>query len=199
MEIELVRADITQEETDAIVNAANTGLYAGAGVCGAIHAAAGPELERVCLRIPGILIDSESGKQVEESQEEAEFEGSFSDRPVYRLRCPEGNTIATEGFQLKARHVIHAVGPRWSGGEAGEEILLDRVHRSIIANADLIEAQSVSLPAISTGIFGFPLAKAAPIAIRALREAGASSQVELVRITVLDDATHNAFEQALSA
>jgi O-acetyl-ADP-ribose deacetylase (regulator of RNase III) len=126
--------DITALDVDAIVNAANEHLLAGGGVCGAIHRAAGPELEQACRRIG---------------------------------HCPTGSAVLTPGFRLKARHVIHAVGPVWHGGAAGEADLLAGCYRVSLALAAGVGAATVAFPAISTGIFGYPAPRAAEVAVAA--------------------------------
>lgn len=131
--LEARAADITALDVDAIVNAANTELLPGGGVCGAIHRAAGPELALACARVSP---------------------------------CPTGDARVTPGFALRARHVIHAVGPVWLGGAEGEPELLANAYRSAIRLADECGAESVALPAISTGIYGYPLAEATAIAVR---------------------------------
>lgn len=130
--IEIVEGDITRLEVDAIVNAANEELRRGGGVCGAIHAAAGPELERECLKIGG---------------------------------CPTGEARITGGHRLPARHVIHAVGPVWHGGNEGEPEKLAGCYRHSFALADEHGLKSIAFPAISTGIFGYPLDAATEIAV----------------------------------
>ncbi len=133
-----IRADITRLEVDVIVNAANTALLPGGGVCGAIHQAAGPGLEAECRSLGG---------------------------------CPTGEARITGGYDLPARYVIHTVGPVWQGGEHGEEELLAACYENSLrlarARADI---RSIAFPGISTGIFGFPLALAAPTAVAAVRE-----------------------------
>ena len=124
--------DITALDVDVIVNAANEHLLAGGGVCGAIHRAAGPELETACRRIG---------------------------------HCPTGGAVLTAGFQLKARHVVHAVGPVWQGGKAGEAELLASCYRSSLELAAGIGAGGVAFPAISTNVFGYPAAQAAEEAV----------------------------------
>ena len=131
--LSVVVGDITTLDVDAIVNAANAALKVGGGVDGAIHRAAGPELERACAAIGG---------------------------------CPTGEARATPGFKLKARWVIHAVGPRWIDGNHGEDTALAGAYRSAFAEATRVGAKTVALPAISTGIYGFPLERATGIAIR---------------------------------
>jgi len=130
----VVQGDITALDVDAIVNAANSGLRRGGGVCGAIHRAAGPELEEECLRLGG---------------------------------CATGDAKITRGYRLQARHVIHAVGPVWQGGSAGEEVLLASCYRRSLEVAAAHGLKTVAFPAISTGIYGFPPERAAPIAVGA--------------------------------
>ncbi|MGD9879403.1 MAG: O-acetyl-ADP-ribose deacetylase [Reyranella sp.] len=134
--IEVVEADITRLDVDAIVNAANEQLLAGGGVCGAIHRAAGPELLTECLTLGG---------------------------------CPTGEARITRGYRLTARHVIHAVGPVWHGGTAGEPELLARCYRNSLALAERHGLASIAFPAISTGIFGYPKEPATEIAVREVR------------------------------
>ena len=134
--IEVVEADITRLDVDAIVNAANEQLLAGGGVCGAIHRAAGPELLAECLTLGG---------------------------------CPTGEARITRGYRLTARHVIHAVGPVWHGGTAGEPALLARCYRNSLALAERHGLASIAFPAISTGIFGYPGEPATEIAVREVR------------------------------
>lgn len=131
--IEVVEADITRLDVDAIVNAANEALRGGGGVDGAIHRAAGPRLLEACRRFDG---------------------------------CPTGEVRLTPGFDLPARWVIHTVGPVWRGGGNGEDELLARCYRQSLWLASAIGARSVAFPAISTGIYGFPVERAAGIAAR---------------------------------
>lgn len=130
-------ADITVLDVDAIVNAANEGLRAGGGVCGAIFRAAGPGLADACRK---------------------------------RAPCPTGQARITSGFALPAKFIIHAVGPIWSGGNQGEPELLAAAYRSALELADQNDCQSIAFPAISTGIFGYPLQAATEIAVRTVRE-----------------------------
>lgn len=131
-----VRADITTLDVDAIVNAANTHLAPGGGVCGAIFRAAGPELEAACQ---------------------------------YLRSCPVGQARLTPGFGLKARFVIHAVGPVWSGGASGEAELLSSAYRSAMGIARQEGLRSLAFPAISTGVYGYPLTEATRVAVTAVR------------------------------
>ena len=162
-ELEATQGDITKEEADAIVNAANSGLTRGGGVCGAIFAAAGPELDGACGALSG---------------------------------CPTGDAKATPGFRLPGRWIIHAVGPVWHGGDGGEPELLASAYRRSLEVADEIGARSVAFPAISTGIYGYPLDAATEIAIRTCRTA--DTDVDLIRFVCFDDATLAAYQVALT-
>jgi len=157
-----LQGDITKEQTDAIVNAANPALARGAGVCGAIFAAAGPELDEACARLGG---------------------------------CETGDAKATPGFALPARWIIHTPGPVWRGGNHGEPELLASCYRRSLAVADEIGARSVAFPAISTGIFGYPLDGATEIAVRTCRDA--TTDVEIIRFVCFDAATLAAYEKVL--
>ena len=162
-ELEATQGDITKEEADAIVNAANSGLTRGGGVCGAIFAAAGRELDGACAALSG---------------------------------CPTGDAKATPGFRLPGRWIIHAVGPVWHGGDGGEPELLASAYRRSLEVADEIGARSVAFPAISTGIYGYPLDAATEIAIRTCRTA--DTDVDLIRFVCFDDATLAAYQVALT-
>jgi O-acetyl-ADP-ribose deacetylase (regulator of RNase III) len=159
---EATQGDITEETVDAIVNAANSGLARGGGVCGAIFAAAGPELDVACAEAGG---------------------------------CPTGDAKATPGFRLPARWIIHAVGPFWHGGDAGEPDLLASAYRRSLAVADEIGAKSVAFPAISTGIYGYPLDAANDIAVHTCREA--DTTLDLIRFVCFDAKTLAAYQRAL--
>ncbi|HET6983522.1 MAG TPA: O-acetyl-ADP-ribose deacetylase [Myxococcaceae bacterium] len=138
MAIEIIQADITTLDVDAIVNAANSRLLGGGGVDGAIHRAAGRELLEACRRIGG---------------------------------CPTGQAVLTPGFRLRARFVIHAVGPVWEGGGRGEAGLLRRTYQSAfdVARSEP-SVRSIAFPAISTGVYAFPREQAARIALEVMRE-----------------------------
>ncbi len=139
MNLEARLVDITTLNVDAIVNAANTELAPGGGVCGAIHRAAGPQLAEACVRAG---------------------------------RCPTGEARLTPGFMLPARFVIHAVGPVWRGGHANEAQLLASAYRASMEIARQQHLARLAFPAISTGIYGFPLELATKIAVETVREAG---------------------------
>ena len=163
--IEAVRGDIASQEVDAIVNAANEQLTDGAGVCGAIHRAAGAEeLRAACAALGG---------------------------------AKAGEAKVTPGFALPARWIIHAVGPRWTGGGFGEELRLSSAYRRSLEVADELGARSIAFPAISTGIFAYPPAQAARVAVRTLRSTPTS--VELIRLVAFDEATYELYREELEA
>ncbi|HWH15853.1 MAG TPA: macro domain-containing protein, partial [Miltoncostaeaceae bacterium] len=112
--------------------------------------------------------------------------------------CATGDAVATPAFALPARHVIHAVGPVWRGGGRGEERLLADCHRAAVARARELGCRSMALPAISTGIYGFPVARAAPIALAALR-AAAGPPLELIRVVLFTDTDLAAYARARAA
>ncbi|HHY47951.1 MAG TPA: O-acetyl-ADP-ribose deacetylase, partial [Firmicutes bacterium] len=130
--VRLIQGDITQQETDAIVNAANSGLLGGGGVDGAIHRAGGPEILEQCKRIR-----AEKGL------------------------CPTGEAVITTGGRLKARFVIHAVGPIWQGGNHDEDRLLASAYQNSLKLAVQHGIKSISFPSISTGAYRFPIDRAA--------------------------------------
>jgi len=163
--IEIVRADITTLDVDAIVNAANSGLRGGGGVDGAIHRAAGPELLETCRRIGG---------------------------------CPTGHAVLTPGFRLKARFVIHAVGPVWQGGARGEPGLLRRTYQAAFDVArDEPTIRSIAFPAISTGVYAFPREQAAQIALEVMRARG--PELDRVVAAVFSDIDHELYVATLAA
>ena len=161
-----VSGDITQETTDAIVNAANSSLAPGGGVCGAIHRAAGSELARACAELGG---------------------------------CPTGDARITPGFALKAGHVIHAVGPVWHGGAKGEPDELASCYRRSLEVADENGLRSIAFPAISTGIYGYPLDQATEIAVRTVRETIRNHpNVEVVRFVCFSETDLHEYQKVLS-
>ncbi len=136
----LRQGDITQAAVDAIVNAANPSLLGGGGVDGAIHAAAGPQLLAACRQIV-----------------------------AERGQLPAGQAVATLGFNLPAKYVIHTVGPIWRGGDAGESETLASAYRESLRMASENNVRSIAFPAISCGVYGYPVEKAAAIALAELR------------------------------
>ena len=165
-----VEADITTLAVDAIVNAANGSLAPGGGVCGAIHRAAGPELAAACAETVRVLGP-----------------------------CPTGKARITPGFNLPARWVVHAVGPVWQGGAAREAHLLAGTYRYALRLAGSRDVRSIAFPAISTGIFGYPLGAATEIAVETVRQtlARTPSIRHVAFATFGADAT-DAYRQALS-
>jgi O-acetyl-ADP-ribose deacetylase len=163
--IEAVVGDITEQEVDAIVNAANSSLLGGGGVDGAIHRAAGPELLEECRGLGG---------------------------------CAPGEAKATAGHGLAARHVIHTVGPVWCGGTVGEARTLAACHENAIAVAAGLGCETVAFPAISTGVYGYPVELAAEVAAKTTaRTLTAQATVRLVRFVLFDEPTHAVYAAAL--
>ena len=165
--IVLSLGDITLEDADAIVNAANSQLMGGGGVDGAIHRRGGPQILAECKELR---------------------------RTRYPDGLPTGQAVATTGGKLRARWVIHAVGPRhWEHDDPAP--LLASCHTEALKVADELGARTVAFPAISTGVFGYPVEEAAPVAIRAVREA--STEVEEIRFVLFDAGAYEAFRRAL--
>lgn len=161
-ELSMVMGDITTEQVDAVVNAANSSLLGGGGVDGAIHRAAGSELVQHCRNLGG---------------------------------CKTGQAKITPGFNLDAQWIIHTVGPVWRGGTNGEADLLASCYRESLARADEVQAESVAFPAISTGIFGYPIEAAARIAVATVTTA--DTNVAEVRFVVFDQDTWDAYDPIL--
>jgi len=147
--LDVLVADITTLDVDAIVNAANESLLGGGGVDGAIHRAAGPELLAECRTLGG---------------------------------CDTGSAKITRGYRLKARHVIHAVGPVWSGGDKGEDELLASCYHTALALAAEHRLTSLAYPAISTGVYRFPPDRAARIALGTVASEVAAAHRGLKRV-----------------
>src|SRR5512146_1499912 len=150
--LELAEGDITRQDTDAIVNAANTTLLGGGGVDGAIHRAGGPKILEECRQIGG---------------------------------CPAGEARLTTGGNLKARYVIHTVGPVYRGGGHREAELLASCYRESLKLASVKGLTSVAFPSISTGAYGYPLAEAARIALKtAMEYLAGHPEIKLVRFVL---------------
>ncbi len=165
----IIQGDITKQATDAIVNAANSGLMGGGGVDGAIHRAGGPAILEECQQIV-----TEHG------------------------RLPTGQVVITTGGNLEARHVIHTVGPVWRGGNNKEAALLESAYRQSLKLAAAQKLTSISFPSISTGAYGYPLAAAAEIALKTtvsfLKEPTSLKEVIFV---LFDSRTYQAYAAAL--
>jgi O-acetyl-ADP-ribose deacetylase len=162
-EIELVQGDITESDTDAIVNAANSQLILGAGVAGAIRTKGGPSIQEECNAIG---------------------------------HCPVGEAVITGGGNLKARHVIHAVGPRQ--GEGDEEEKLKNATLNSLKVADQNHLKSITFPAISTGVYGFPLDTCARIMLTTTRDyLTGSTKLKRVVFALFDNESLKAFEGQL--
>ena len=151
--LHIIRGDITALALDAIVNAANERMLGGGGVDGAIHRAAGPQLLQACRALPEVTPG---------------------------VRCPTGQARITPGFNLPARYVVHTVGPIWQGGASGEPALLAACYRNSLQLAVDHDLASIAFPAISCGVYGYPLHRAARIAVDTLRAHPASLSISLV-------------------
>jgi len=164
------QGDITRQATDAIVNAANSGLMGGGGVDGAIHRAGGPAILEEC-------------KQIVAKQG----------------RLPTGEAAITTGGNLPTKHVIHTVGPIWQGGNKGEAALLESAYRESLKLAAEQKLSSVSFPSISTGVYGYPVAEAAGVAIRTVVSflTGQVTPVKEVVFVLFDPITYQAYYSAL--
>jgi O-acetyl-ADP-ribose deacetylase (regulator of RNase III) len=165
--ITLVQGDITEQDADAVVNAANSSLLGGGGVDGAIHRRGGPAILEDCKRI----------------REERYPDG-----------LPTGKAVATTAGDLPARWVIHTVGPVYAKSQDRSDLLAS-CHTESLRVADELGARTVAFPAISTGVYGYPLDEAAPVAIRAAREA--DTRVQEVRFVLFDEGSYQAFQRAL--
>ncbi|KUM79392.1 O-acetyl-ADP-ribose deacetylase [Streptomyces griseorubiginosus] len=161
--IRLVQGDITRESADAIVNAANSSLLGGGGVDGAIHRRGGPAILADCRRL-------RAGH--------------------YGKGLPTGQAVATTAGDLDARWVIHTVGPRYSH-EEDRSALLASCYRESLRVADELGARTVAFPAVSAGIYGWPMDDAARIAVETVRESGTA--VEEVRFVLFDEKAYDAF------
>ncbi|GAA1287457.1 O-acetyl-ADP-ribose deacetylase [Pseudonocardia aurantiaca] len=168
MRIEIVEGDITTQEVDVVVNAANSALLGGGGVDGAIHRRGGPEILAECSRLRATELPD---------------------------GLPVGDAVATTAGRLPARWVVHTVGPVWSASE-DRSALLAACHRNSLHVAAGLGAESVAFPAISTGIYGWPLESAAEIALAAVSEPVGS--IRTVRFVLFGDEAFRVFSEARS-
>jgi O-acetyl-ADP-ribose deacetylase len=159
--VQVVLGDITAQDVDAIVNAANSSLLGGGGVDGAIHRAGGPDILAACRLLRG---------------------------------CETGDAKATTGGRLAARYVIHTVGPVWRGGRDGEPDLLASCHRRALEVARGLGVRTIAFPAISCGVYGYPVELAAPVAVGTVREHG--DDLDEIRFVLFNAETYDAFARA---
>ncbi|OGR24579.1 MAG: O-acetyl-ADP-ribose deacetylase [Desulfobacca sp. RBG_16_60_12] len=163
--LELVEGDITRQDTEAVVNAANAALRPGGGVDGAIHRAGGPAIEAECRTLGG---------------------------------CPTGEARITTGGNLKARYVIHTVGPVYKDGRNHEPELLASCYRESLKLASAAGIKSLAFPSISTGVYGYPMEDAAKVALKAVIDYLAHHpEIERVRFVLFGEAVYQIYEQAL--
>ncbi len=168
-EIVLVRGDITEQDVDAVVNAANSRLLGGGGVDGAIHRRGGPEILAACKQLRAT---------------------------TYPDGLPTGAAVATTAGNLPARWVIHTVGPVWAAKQ-DRSGLLASCYRESLRVADEVGARTIAFPAISTGVYGWPLDDGARIALDTVRAARAGATE--IRFVLFDETAHRIFESALAA
>lgn len=160
------QGDITQEDTDVIVNAANSGLRGGGGVDGAIHRAGGPKIMEECRKYDG---------------------------------CPPGQAVITTGGNLKAKHVIHTVGPIYRGGNSREADTLASAYRESMKLAKENDLKSVSFPSISTGAYGYPIKEASEIALGTVSEfLMTNKEIKLVNFVLFSEGDREVYEETLS-
>jgi O-acetyl-ADP-ribose deacetylase (regulator of RNase III) len=163
--LEIIQGDVTQQETEAVGNAANSALAGGGGVDGAIHRAGGPSIM---------------------AELKAKYKG-----------CPTGSAVITGGGNLKARYVIHAVGPRYSGTLKDVELLAS-AYRKSLELCTQHKISSIAFPSISTGIYGYPVEEASRVALRTVRDyLKDHPEIKLVCFVLFDSTTYRAYEEAL--
>lgn len=164
--VEVVQGDITRQDVNAIVNAANESLLGGGGVDGAIHRAAGPQLLQECRKLGG---------------------------------CQTGQAKITQGYNLLAKWVIHTVGPIWHGGQHQEDELLAQCYRSSLALAVQHSIHTIAFPAISTGVYGFPLARATQIAVTEVKNFLAqNSSIKQVRFVCFGESAYTCYRNTIA-
>lgn len=164
--VSLVKGDITLQETDAIVNAANSRLAGGGGVDGAIHRAGGPAIMEECRKIGG---------------------------------CPTGSAVMTTGGKLRAKFVIHAVGPIYKDGLHNEPMLLESAYRSSLKLALEKGLKSIAFPSISTGAYGYPVEAASNVALSTVQDfiKGNKGRLDIVRFVLFSDSDHLVYSRTL--
>lgn len=170
--LSLVQGDITKQETEAIVNAANSSLMGGGGVDGAIHRAGGPAILEDCKKI------------------------------IAKIgRLPTGEAVITTGGRLSAKYVIHTVGPIWRGGSQNEPDLLRNCYVNSLKLAKERSVKSVSFPSVSTGVYGYPVEEAAKVALKAVLDFLKENPgtFEEVFFTLFDERTYQAYSEALAS
>ncbi len=165
----LIQGDITKQETEAIVNAANSSLMGGGGVDGAIHRAGGPAILEECKKIVAKI-------------------GSL----------PTGEAVITTGGNLVAKYVIHTVGPVWGAGTRKEPELLANCYKNSLTQAKEKGIKTISFPSISTGVYRYPVDQAATIAIETVADFLKNNGIDEVYFVLFDDGTYLAYSQALS-
>jgi O-acetyl-ADP-ribose deacetylase (regulator of RNase III) len=171
MPITLTKGDITEVAADAIVNAANSLLVIGGGVSGAIHRVGGPTIADECR--------------------------AWTDE---HGQVPPGDAVITGAGDLPARHVIHVVGPMWHGGDSGEPEQLEASYRSAMELADQRGLRNIAFPSLATGIFGYPVDQAAPLAIRTVRDSLTQTRgLSDVTFVLFDDDTFAQYQSALDS
>jgi len=171
--MQISSGDITALHVDAIVNAANETLLGGGGVDGAIHRAAGPRLLEACLEVPEIRAG---------------------------VRCPTGEARITPGFDLPARHVVHTVGPVWSGGASGEAEALASCYMTSILLAAEHGVTSIAFPAISCGAYGYPIADACRVAVSTIAAClDADPRIQMVVFAAFGSDVESELASALEA
>lgn len=166
----LVKGDITKQDTGAIVNAANSGLLGGGGVDGAIHRAGGPRIMEECEEIRA----SQGG-------------------------CPPGEAVITSGGNLPAKYVIHTVGPIWKGGGRNEPHVLRHCYLNSLRLAVENNVKTIAFPSISTGVYGYPVEKAAEVALRAIIEfVSGNDSMNEIRMVLFSDRAYEIYQAVLS-
>ena len=169
--LSLLQGDITQQDVDAVVNAANSSLMGGGGVDGAIHRAGGPVILEECKRIV-----------------------------AQRGRLPAGQAVITSGGNLRAKYVIHTVGPIWRGGGSGEAETLASAYRESLKLAAAQGVSSISFPSISTGAYGYPLGEAAHVALEAIiKFLQSNTTLQRVNIVLFDRHTYDVYQKVLQS